>query len=57
MHEPKCETCKFFVFFGDSDNGGFCHRYPPRDWDSDESFFPLVQITDWCGEHVEREAK
>lgn len=62
---PKCATCKFFEK-QDGYKGGSCFRFPPtvigalyesehtgREtwWDQAR---PYMQLTDWCGEHVEK---
>ena len=59
MKEPfVCEKC-FYYRLKESKlwNHGQCKRYPPQvmvtrngdDWDTD-TFFPLVDGLDWCGE-------
>ena len=48
MGARRCDSCVFFVLYGDSDTRGHCHRYPPKDGE-----FPPVPIHMWCGEHQE----
>lgn len=54
MNDEICVHCKFFEFFGDSDDRGFCHRYP-RTPVGDDDALPQVRAYDWCGEWKTRE--
>lgn len=51
-----CENCKFFEQVEATQ--GTCRRMPPKPFptgpDQISSFWPSVQPTQWCGEHVVR---
>ncbi len=60
--EEKCETCRFFMRCGSTDEyhgpGGYCRRYPPSvmmeggEWADPGAWYcgPAVTLEDWCGE-------
>lgn len=64
--EDCCENCVFY-------RSESCHRYPPQivnetyeklEWGGDvsnvntnEHYFPYVDLTEWCGEHKRKEEK
>ena len=53
----RCENCRFLSNWHD-DVKGECRRYPPQViWalDEEDSFFPKVFISEWCGEFKEKE--
>jgi len=50
-----CEDCHFFELDYSEDteaSTGICRRYPPNAIAADvSSFWPTVDIDDWCGEY------
>jgi hypothetical protein len=45
-----CGRCRFAVR---GDRTVECRRFPPT-WQDDGSFFPILDVTEWCGEWVKR---
>ncbi len=59
--EDRCERCRFWEEFQDSDGWGHCHRYAPRPvvdpLRRDEeghaymvAYWPETDADEWCGE-------
>jgi hypothetical protein len=54
---PTCKTCAYFSLPGDNHETGWCMRYPPRLVvqpdvpDRLSEVWPVVEPTNWCGEH------
>lgn len=48
----RCDSCLFWQRHDDSDETGFCFRYPPSGEDGDEGtgLSPATYNVDWCGE-------
>lgn len=51
-----CETCKFFSPATGRQKTGYCRRFPPQVFFSEQqdveySAFPEVGKDAWCGEH------
>ena len=54
----KCENCRFFLG-GRNDNSGWCQKFPPRIYVTDDSpngetMHPEVYDFEWCGEWQEK---
>ncbi len=52
----KCETCRFYDKYRNSENEGLCRKNPPMPMTLVGSpdavaMWPEVQDDDWCGEH------
>jgi hypothetical protein len=46
-----CGNCRFFM---EQEDVGICRRYPPailNDGDAAFTVHPIVDATEWCGEH------
>lgn len=54
MNDEICAHCKFFELRGDSDDSGYCRRYPRVPMYPDDSLIPEVNAWDWCGEFKEK---
>jgi hypothetical protein len=62
--DPTCDTCRYAdpTVIANLDGEGpdavlLCHRYPPVMVADDDGFgpiWPLVNETNWCGEHIPR---
>jgi hypothetical protein len=48
MSHPTCHTCRYHDWHDVS-----CRRYPPKfiEGDFQNSHFPTVKSSDWCGEY------
>lgn len=50
---PACWRCVYFDREqGETEDGGFCRRYPPAVlWTDGVSMWAGVEYLDWCGEY------
>jgi len=46
QYHMKCKTCIFYVPKEPSPTGGRCRRHAPT-----MNGYPVVFVTDWCGDH------
>lgn len=55
-----CQTCRFYHPDDGYPETGECHRFPPLVNFSvgvgEGSEFPVVMMTDWCGEYQEKDS-
>ena len=51
MSMKSCETCQYSVM----ELWLFCRRYPPIQPTNEDTRFPQVHATDWCGEYQPKE--
>lgn len=52
-----CSNCRFFHMEDPKEDSGLCRRLPPQIVSTDEgewTGFPMVMLTDWCGEWIRR---
>lgn len=52
----SCGSCKFHKP-NETDEYGFCRRYPPTVAESEEAtvvLWPITALPEWCGEYVRK---
>jgi len=46
-----CPMCRYYMAPTGGASAGTCHRYPPNAVASPATRWPLVEVTEWCGEY------